>query len=303
MERELRAAGRGRRPRIAFSGRIRPGAAASRPSPAISPPACSAAEPRVKPMAVAVTDAGGRYEYPGRGRVRDSARDQGRLRPRRRVRELQGRAAGCRCSTSTASSAATTARTSSTSSSALRVPARRHPAHRARAPLGLAAGDRAEDGGKARAARRDERGRRRSARAALRRCAGAKVHIIPHGIPDMAPRDQDELEGQVRRRRSPHAADVRAAGPEQGHRDRDPRAAGGDRRLSRSRLLRRRRDAPGRRARSTARRTARRWSARPSGSACATTSCFATSSSPPTSCAATCRRPTSSSAPTSTRRR
>ena len=35
-------------------------------------------------------------------------------------------------------------------------------------------------------------------------------------------------------------------GPEQGHRDGDPRAAGGDRRLSRSRLLRRRRDPPGR---------------------------------------------------------
>ena len=119
----------------------------------------------------------------------------------------------------------------------------------------------------------------------------------------MAPRDQDRAEGQVRRRRAPHAADVRPAGPEQGDRDGAARAA-------------RRRSPPspisstsssGRRTRrsssSTARPTARRWSARPRRWACATTSCFEISTSPPTSSAAICRRPICSSAPTSTRRR
>ena len=57
--------------------------------------------------------------------------------------------------------------------------------------------------------------------------AARRSTIIPHGIPDMAPRDQDALKAQLRRRRAAHAADLRPARAEQGHRDRDPRAARG----------------------------------------------------------------------------
>ena len=93
---------------------------------------------------------------------------------------------------------------------------------------------------------RDEPGRRRSARAALRRCAARSVHIIPHGIPDMAPRDQDELKAKFGVAGHRMLLTFGLLGPEQGHRDGDPRAA---RRRSRacpgSRLLRRRGDAPG----------------------------------------------------------
>ena len=48
----------------------------------------------------------------------------------------------------------------------------------------------------------------------------------------------EQAQGPVRRGGSSHAADLRAAGAQQGHRDRDPRAAGGHRRLSRSGLFR-----------------------------------------------------------------
>ena len=56
--------------------------------------------------------------------------------------------------------------------------------------------------------------------------SGAKVQIIPHGIPDMAPRDQEALKAQFGVAGRRMLLTFGLLEPEQGHRDRDPRAAG-----------------------------------------------------------------------------
>ena len=127
---------------------------------------------------------------------------------------------------------------------------------------------------------------------------GDRVQVIPHGIPEMVAERPDACSRRAFGVAGPtHAADLRAARAQQGHRDRDPGAAGGDRRLPRSDLFRRRRNPPGRRP------TPRRGlSDQPRAGGRAAGRARARGVSRPVrhqrpSCAATCRRPTSSSAP------
>ena len=77
---------------------------------------------------------------------------------------------------------------------------------------------------------------------------GARVHIIPHGIPDMAPRDQDELKARFGVAGQRMLLTFGLLGPNKGIETVIRALPAARRRLSRSRLLRRRRDAPGRRS-------------------------------------------------------
>ena len=76
---------------------------------------------------------------------------------------------------------------------------------------------------------------------ALRACAARSVHIIPHGIPDMAPRDQDAAQGHASAwPGSRMLLTFGLLGPNKGIETVIRALPGRGRRLSRSRLLRRR---------------------------------------------------------------
>ena len=152
-------------------------------------------------------------------------------------------------------------------------------------PVRQSSGDRAQDAGRRRAARGDEPGRQGSCSRARTASATARCGSSRTAFPSwIANPIKQALKAQFGVAAAPHAADVRLAEPEQRHRDRDSRAAGGGPRLSRSHLLRGGRHPSRRSCGETARPIERCSSARPRSSACASTSCFAASSSRPTSC-------------------
>ena len=149
---------------------------------------------RVKPMAVAVTDRGGPYEYPAevgyeirQGTKGDYARAAELVNYKRRalgvvaarVRDLRRRRRGYILDLL----------------SALRVPSVVTLHTVLEQPVGVAAHDRAEDGQGVRALVVMSQVARICSRGSTS-CAGERIHIIPHGIPDMAPRDQNDAQGR-----------------------------------------------------------------------------------------------------------
>ena len=170
-------------------------------------------------------------------------------------------------------------------------------------PFGVAADDRAEDGQGAPAGG-DEPGGRAICWRAATTCAARASTSSPTAFPTWRPPEQETLKagfGVAGRRM---LLTFGLLGPEQGDRDRDPRVAGGHRRLSRPGLLRRGRDAPapcvrehGEAYRTTLEREAERLGVREH---VVFRDQYVTTEE---LLHATCRRPTSSSAPISTRRR